>query len=213
LKGELVVGGHSKGGNLAVYAAASTADKNRKRIAAVCNNDGPGFLPSFYDGVGYREIAGRVVTIIPQSSVVGMLLEHRDKYKIIGSTEHSIMSHNAMTWEVLGTSFVHKTELSKSSRQTSDALSSWLSQMTLEQREQFVEALFDILSASGARTLSDLSKERLNAIDAMIRKLRKMDKSTRVLLKDTITAFFNIRQRLAFESLGENLEALIVKKS
>jgi hypothetical protein len=212
LRGGIILGGHSKGGNLAVYAASRLPERLCRRIAAVYNNDGPGFLPSLIHSEGYKRIQGRIVTILPQSSVVGMLLEHGDDYKIIGSTERSILSHNPLTWQVSGTSFVHKTELSKQSRQFSEALHTWLSALNMEQREQFVEALFDILTASGARTLSDLSKERLAAIDAMIKKLRQMDKKTRGFLKDTILMFFSIRQRMLRDSLGESLEALKGRK-
>jgi hypothetical protein len=212
LKGSLILGGHSKGGNLAVFAAAKAPERLLKRIKAVYNNDGPGFQPSLIESEGYLSIAGRVVTIIPQSSVVGMMLEHGDNYKIIASSERSILSHNPLTWEVIGTSFVHKTTLTKQSRQFSEALRSWLATLTLEQREQFVEALFDIITASGARTLADLSKERLGVIDATIRKLREMDKKTRTFLRDSIMTFFSIRQRMVLESIGESFEALKQKK-
>jgi hypothetical protein len=212
LRGSVILGGHSKGGNLAVFAAAKTTVRIRRRLETVYNNDGPGFLPSVIGSDGFKAVLGRIVTIIPQTSVVGMMLEHGCEYKIIGSTERLILSHNPLTWEVLGTSFVHKTELSRSSRQFNEALGSWLAGLTLEQREQFVEALFDIITASGAHTLSDLSKERLSVIDATIRKLRQMDKQTRTQLRNTIINFFTIRQRMLLESIGEGLEAFRPKK-
>lgn len=213
LRGAVMLGGHSKGGNLAVFAAAHASDKCSKQIAAVYNNDGPGFQTSVIQSAGYRRILGRIRSYIPKSSVVGMLLEHGEGYRIISSTERGIMSHDALTWEVSGNTFVHETTLSKTSRQLNTALSTWLSALSLEQREQFVEALFDIIQASGAQTLSDLTKERLSHIDAMIRKLQKMDKASRKLLRDTVVAFFSIRQKMLRDSIGESLEALLVRKA
>ena len=212
LKGQVILGGHSKGGNLAVFSAVHTSDTIRRRITAIYNNDGPGFHTPLSAMASYKSLEGRVHTFIPKSSVVGMLLEHDDDYTIVASTEKGILSHNPLTWEVLGPTFIHETELSKFSRQTNETLRSWLNTLSMEQREQFVEALFDIIQASGAQTLSDLSNERLAVIDAMIKKLRSMDKKTRVLLRDTIVTFFSIRQKVMRESLGESLESLVAKK-
>ncbi len=213
LKGRIILGGHSKGGNLAVFSAVHTQDAIRRRIDAVYNNDGPGFHTSLRDKDSYKKLKQRIRSYIPKSSVVGMLLEHGDDHTIVASFEKGILSHNPLTWEVSGPSFIHEKELSRFSRQTSDVLRSWMNTLSLEQREQFVEALFDIIEASGAHTLSDLSKERLVVIDAMIRKLRRMDKKTRVLLRETVMAFFSIRQKVMRESLSENLEALAAKKA
>ena len=213
LRGTVMLGGHSKGGNLAVFAGAHASAKNMKRIAAVYNNDGPGFQAAIIQSEGYGEIQGRIRTYIPKSSVVGMLLEHGDSYSVVSSSEKGIMSHNSVTWEVSGCAFVHVPSISKSSQQLNASLRSWLATLTLEQRAQFVEAMFDIIEASGAETLTDLSKERLGTIDAMIRKLKTLDKSSRQLLRDTVLTFFNIRQRMLLDSIGESLDALRVKKA
>lgn len=210
LRGEVILGGHSKGGNLAVFAASHASDKVMKRITAVFNNDGPGFQTSVIRSEGYQKILGRVRTYIPKSSIVGLLLEHGENYTVVASSEKGLMSHNSVTWEVSGNSFVHEKDITKSSRRLNEALQTWMATLSLEQREQFVEALFDIIQASGAVTLSDLTKESLTAIDAMIRKLKTMDKETRALLKDTIVAFFSIRQRVMRKSLG--LSSLLPKK-
>ena len=213
LRGAIYLGGHSKGGNLAVFAAAHASERSRARIAAIYNNDGPGFLPSVIESEGYRRILSRIRTLIPKSSVVGMLLEHGEDYRIVSSAAKGIMSHDALTWEVSGNAFIYEKELSKSSLRLNAALQTWLAALSFEQREQFVGALFDILEASGAATLSELSKERLGSVDAMIRKLKTMDRTSRKLLRDTVVAFFTVRQRLLRESINESLEALAIRKT
>ena len=213
LRGAVMLGGHSKGGNLAVYAAAHAADRNARRITAVYNNDGPGFQISVIQSEGYQRILGRIRTYIPKSSIVGMLLEHGEDYHIVSSTEkrHPVpTTRRPGLWPA--NAFVHEKELSKTSRKLNAALRNWLNTLGLEQRQQFVEALFDILQASGAETLTDLSRERLTVIDAMIRKLKTMDRASRKLLRDTVLTFFGIRQRLLRESIGESLEALVTRK-
>lgn len=213
LKGQVCIGGHSKGGNLAVYSAANAAAKHQRRIAAVYNNDGPGFQSSVTGNRGYRKIAGLLTTFIPQSSIVGMLLEHEEEFNIIASSERSLLSHNPLTWTVEGRQFIRECSLSKSTLQISQALRTWLNGLSLQEREQFVEALFDVISASGAQNFTDLSKEGLAAIDAMIRKLRSMDKETRRVLRDTIIDFFTVRQRIMRKSLSQSVESLLAKKS
>lgn len=212
LPGRIYVGGHSKGGNLAVFAASHTSGRLHNKIAAVYNNDGPGFQTPLLKSEGYGKIESRIRTFIPKSSVIGLLLEHGEDYKIVASTENGILSHNPLTWCVSGASFVHEKELSKSSRKINEALRTWLDSLTLNQREQFTEALFDVIRASGAQTLSDLTKERLVAIDAMIKKYLSLDKETRRLLRNTVINFFRVRQRILRASIGESVEALLGKK-
>jgi hypothetical protein len=212
LRGRIYVGGHSKGGNLAVFAASHTTDRLRNKIAAVYNNDGPGFQTALLKSQGYAKIESRVCTIIPKSSVIGLLLEHGNNNKIVSSTENGILSHNPLTWGVCGTSFVHEKELSKSSRQMNAALRTWLGTLTLPQREQFTEALFDVIRASGAQTLSDLTRERRLVIDAMIKRYLSMDKETRRMLRDTVLNFFTVRQKILMDSISQSVEALMPKK-
>jgi len=213
LPGRIYVGGHSKGGNLAVFAASHTTDRLRSKIAAICNNDGPGFQTALLKSDGYSKIESRIRTVIPKSSVIGLLLEHGEDYKIVASTENGILSHNPLTWGVIGASFVHEKELSKSSRKINEALRAWLSGLTLPEREQFTEALFDVIRASGAQTLSDLTKERLVIIDAMIKKYLSLDRETRRLLRDTVINFFSIRQKVLHASIGESIGTLLGKQT
>lgn len=96
LSGGVPARGHSKGGNLAVYAAAFCPAALQERIAAVYNNDGPGFDAEVIALPGYQRICARVQTFVPQSSIVGMLLEHEEAYTIIHSTGDGFGQHNLL---------------------------------------------------------------------------------------------------------------------
>lgn len=100
LAGNFYLGGHSKGGNVAVYAATHATETNQKRITGIYNNDGPGFRANILKNEGYQNILNKISTIIPKSSIVGMLLEHKGEYKVVGSSEPGIMQHNPFTWEL-----------------------------------------------------------------------------------------------------------------
>lgn len=212
LEGTLYLGGHSKGGNLAVYAATHISDGLRDRLAGIYNNDGPGFQADVIQSEGYQAVLGRISTFVPKSSVVGMLLEHGEEYKVVGSTGIGIMQHNAVNWEVKGPSFVYEHELTRNSRNLDKALRSWLGNLTSEKKAYFVDALFEIIQAAGAQTVSELTREKLSALDAMVKTFKNMDAEHQAMLKETIDTFFREQQRVFRKSIEEGIDALLTRK-
>jgi len=213
LEGKLYLGGHSKGGNLAVYAAVHSPAEVMERIAGIYNNDGPGFQADVIQSDGYQAVLGRISTFVPKSSVVGMLLEHGEEYKVVGSTGIGIMQHNAVNWEVKGPSFVYEHELTRNSRNLDKALRSWLGNLSSEKKTYFVDALFEIIQASGAQTVSELTREKINSLDAMVKTFRNMDAEHQAMLKDTIDTFFREQQKVFRKSIEEGIDALLSRKA
>jgi len=109
----------------------------RDRIIRVYNNDGPGFQPSVVQSKEYQRMLDKITTLIPESSIVGLLLEHGGNYRVICSSESGIMQHNAFSWEVRGPQFIYKEGLAKSSVELSHIVRSWLDRLSVEQRAQF----------------------------------------------------------------------------
>lgn len=95
--GTLFVGGHSKGGNLAIYASMYCEDSVRNRIRRIYNMDGPGFHPKIQDSAEYRSVEKRIRKIVPRSSVIGMLLEHTREYEVVESKSFGMLQHNPFT--------------------------------------------------------------------------------------------------------------------
>ena len=93
-RNKFIVGGHSKGGNISIYAAMYCNPKVNRRIIEAINADGPGFNKEVIDSKEYVGILERINTYIPQSSIVGRLLEHEDDYEIIHSTQTGVMQHD-----------------------------------------------------------------------------------------------------------------------
>lgn len=155
---KLRIAGHSKGGNLAAWAAIHIpAPLQEQRLLDAYNNDGPGFSHDMVDSDAYRRVADKLHTYIPESSIVGVLLEHAEDYAVIDSSNRSVMQHEPMSWSVLGPRFVHLGQRSQMGKLSDDVLRQWIGSMTPQEREQFSDALFDVLSLSGkARTLDDL---------------------------------------------------------
>lgn len=184
--GKLRVAGHSKGGNLAVYAAVKCSPRARRRILTVYNYDAPGFSREFLALPEYGELDGRLKTVVPQSSVVGMLLENDGKYSVIKSRESGLLQHNAFSWEVLGTEFITLDELTKESRDMTAVMNEWLSKLDMDARKKFVDAVYNILIATKATTVTELNDDKYS----ILRALKDTDKETRRMVIKTFGLLF-----------------------
>ena len=210
--GEFYLGGHSKGGNLAVYASANMKGAYRESIIEIFNNDGPGFQPKVVKTTGYQTIIQKIVTFLPESSIVGMLLEHGEEYYVVKSSGLAMYQHNPFLWEVMGNEFIYKAGLSNEGININKAVRSWLTQLSKEDRERFVNTLFDILQGTGARNLSDLSNEKIVAADAMIKALKTLDKETQKHLRSTLDLLFSESHKTIVKSISDDISSFVKKR-
>ena len=199
IRGRLYIGGHSKGGNLAIYSAVKCSERVRKKIDCVYNNDGPGFDVNMIKSAKYQAMLPLIKSIVPENSIVGMLLEHDEDYIIVKSSQSGLMQHDAMSWQVLGAFLVKAKKLSAQSRRLNKALSSWINSVDNERREEFVETLFGLLYASGAKNLSDVSADRLRSTREVIRQYAGLDKDSRTLIKNMLLSLTDKISKARFE--------------
>lgn len=198
--GPIRTGGHSKGGNLAVYAAAFCPEHVRRRIVTAYSNDGPGFLTEIIESPEFREAEGKVVTFVPQSSVVGMLLGHNESYQVIESTEQNgILQHNPFSWVIRGPSFVHLGGLSPDGQRHNETLAEWLEGITPEERRRFTDTVFGLLSSTGAKTVSDLSTDRLQKLGTLAKSYTALDKESRDNLNFFLRKLAEVNLRAVME--------------
>ena len=183
---KLRAGGHSKGGNLAVYAAVWCGESVQDQLLAVYNNDGPGFHTSLLDRPEHQRIANRIQTILPESSVVGMLLEHEESYQVVRSNQVGLMQHDGFSWQVLGTQFVHLSGLTEGGRIVDSALRDFVRGLDQEQRIRFVDALFEVLTCTNAETLTDLKDGGFRTAYSMLKTIRSLDPDMRQALSGTL---------------------------
>ena len=146
----LRIGGHSKGGNMAVFAAARSSPVVQERILGVYNNDGPGFTKYMMGDPGYLNMVDRIHTYIPQSSIIGMLLEHEEPYTVIHSKSISVWQHDLYNWELMGKHLLTMDALTEDSVFLDATIKNWFASMTNQERNQLVDAVYALVSASGA---------------------------------------------------------------
>lgn len=198
-EGPLLCGGHSKGGNLAVFAAASCPDTVRSRIQAVYNNDGPGFDREVLKSKGYLGVSDRIHTFLPQSSVVGMLLDHEEDYTVIHSTQNGLLQHDPYSWEVMGPGFVQVKSVSASSQIIDRTLKNWISGMNSSEREEFFNNLYQIFSATDAETLNDLPVCWLKNFRKVSKSLLYISPETRRMLHRTFFRLLDAGKQSLFQ--------------
>ena len=181
------VSGHSKGGNLAVYAAVACKIEVQERITDVYSNDGPGFVHEFVTSDSYKKIQNRIHRYIPDSSIIGMLLENPVEPQVIKSTAKGILQHDAMSWQIEGPHFV-SASLSESAISLHETLHNWLENIDENARTQFVDDLFSKLESTGVDTLTQVQEGGLKNAAAMLRELHQIVPGTWSELENLLKA-------------------------
>ncbi len=191
-RGDIRLGGHSKGGNLAIYAAAMCRGEIKERILHAYSNDGPGFMEDFIRSEAFRSVEKRVVTYVPQSSVVGMLLYHNEDYHVIESDQSmGVLQHNPLSWKVLGTFFIHLDSLSAVGMRHKDGFRKVFDGMDVERRRRFCEIVFQIIDASEAKTITELTETKLKSAMLMLKAYNDLPREEKEEIREFIRSMVN----------------------
>ena len=172
----LYVGGHSKGGNLAVWGAVHAKERVRERIVQVYSNDGPGFSERTVTSEAYRSLAPRIRILFPEDSLVGLLLEHDRRYTVIKSSKKGLLQHDGLTWEVMGGHFLCADGLSPTGVRHDTVVRERIAAMTQDERREFITLMFSLLESTGAKTLTELHEERFKAVLHVLKAFRELPK-------------------------------------
>ncbi len=186
----LYAGGHSKGGNLAVWGAVHADAGVRRRIRRVYSNDGPGFSQGTVESEAYRELADRIRTLLPEDSLVGLLLEHDEDYTVVRSNRKGLFQHDGLSWEVLGGQFIRAEGLSPAGLRNDTVVRERINAMTRDERRDFIRLMFALLESTGAKTLTDLHHGRGKIALTLIKSYRDLpekDQETASYLWEKLT--------------------------
>jgi len=186
VNGNLIIGGHSKGGNIAVYSAMKCLPEIQDRIKKVYSHDGPGFKESIFSTPEYARIKDKIHKILPQSSIIGMLLQTQESYTVIKSNRSGIMQHDPFSWAIEGDDFHYVNNISNSSLNINKALNEWLSNLPEEKREVFIDVLYSTINSTNAKTIGDLSEVHIKDFAKILKTFRSIDRETRKFVSQTI---------------------------
>lgn len=188
---KVILGGHSKGGNLAMYAGSKCNGNIKERIVEIYNNDGPGFNSVVVSSDDYKSVLHLVKTIIPQSSIFGMLLDHKDDYTVVKSTENGLMQHDAFSWEVIGTHFIYVEDVSSDSSFINSTVRDWLEMVDPKERERFINSLFNVLEECGIHTTKDFTVNKMDNVVFALKSMKDMSPETKEVLSKTVRILYD----------------------
>ncbi|MBR1597998.1 MAG: DUF2974 domain-containing protein [Lachnospiraceae bacterium] len=180
LSHKLYVGGHSKGGNLALYASAHMDEAALERIEHVYINDGPGLCDTVMDTSVIMRIQHKITRILPEYCVIGKLFEPDiHDTQIVKSSADGIMQHMLLSWGIDHGSLLRAEGHTPESKWISDTMDIWLENIPNEKRQGFVEHLFSALSAGGAVSLMDIAGKGVGGFEQVLISLIESDKEVR----------------------------------
>lgn len=187
--GKIRIGGHSKGGNIAVYSAIASNQKLQDRIVKVTNYDGPGFDKNVTENEKYKRILCKIFTYIPQSSIIGRVLEHEEKYEIVQSIEKGIYQHDIFSWQVMGTNLIKVKNVTNTSEFINKTIRTYLEETTPEQRKIFIDMVFDLLEATNATTFREFSTEKMKNIGTIIKTYKTLNDEDKKMMTKMLGLF------------------------
>lgn len=204
--GPLYTGGHSKGGNLAIYAAMTCSDETVHRIRAAFSHDGPGFTAEMMASETWSHRTHLIHKTVPNQSVIGMIFDQQDDCTVVSSTETGIMQHNPFSWEIEGCSFKTVDKLDLAAHHVDKSLNDWVAGMSRAEREAFVETLFSIFAAGGEKTFADLGENWATSVPAMLDFAAKLPEETRDSFKSAVGGFFReLAPDISFKGIASSI--------
>ncbi|MBD5528699.1 MAG: DUF2974 domain-containing protein [Lachnospiraceae bacterium] len=189
---DFYIGGHSKGGNLAVYAAMNCFPQAQQRILKIYSMDGPGFRPEVLERCDFGRIEERTCKILPHSSLVGMLFEKDIRYQVVESRTFGLAQHNPFTWLVQDGQFVTVSDIYETRRFMDNTLNEWILSLDERSLRTFVDTLFQILSASESDNLIDFTANLKRSLTGVLGAVKGLDEDTQKALIQTVKSLFEI---------------------
>jgi len=182
----LMIGGHSKGGNVAVYSAMECNPQVQERIIGVYSHDGPGFKDEIFTSEKYARIKERIHKTLPQSSLIGMLLQHHEDYIVVESKQFWLMQHDPFSWIVSNGDFRYKEGITGGAKHIDNAINHWIASLDDKKRELFVTTIYSVIESMGVEKITDFNADWHKKAMKAMRTLRGIDAETKRFVLETI---------------------------
>ena len=183
------IGGHSKGGNVAIYSAITSCREVQDRIIKVDNYDGPGFSSSIIKQYKNEEIIKNIETFIPQESIIGRVLNHKEKMTISLSTEKGVLQHDIYSWQVVGTKMLKSEKITNNSEEFNKTLVDWLENTTNEQRKVFIDTVFELFYSTEAESFGEIMQKFPISLSRILKKYQQLSEEDKKIMTDMVKIF------------------------
>ena len=180
------VGGHSKGGNFALYASAFCKSHIKDGILDVYNNDGPGFIKEILKTEQYKSVIKRVHKIIPNESIIGMMMYTKAKTNVVRSNNRGINQHDLLSWQVSCNRFDTAEDITASSKKIDEIVKEWTGKFDYETREAFGDIFFASLANSGATKMSHITSQKVKYIASVVKEVQSLEPENQAVVLDVL---------------------------
>ena len=206
------VGGHSKGGNLAVYSTVYAGKRIQDRIITTTNFDGPGFFKEIIESEEYQRVKNKLITYIPQGSIVGRMLEHEEEYFVVESDAKGMYQHDIFSWHVMRTELIKLSHFDEHSEFINHTLKEYLRNTTPEQRKLFVDNVYKLLDSTDAKTTHEFKTEWNKNISIVMKSFIELNDKDKKSLSYMIGEFGKAALDSFKTTKGINIKQNVIKK-
>lgn len=208
LEGDFIVGGHSKGGNLSVYAAMNCSDEVRDRIIRIYSHDGPGFITELLEDSCYDKIKDRIVKFVPKSAVVGLFGNVED-YIVVDCEKMGVKQHNPYNWIIEGFEFKKTEHIGKISSMQAEAINNWSKEMTKEKWALLSDQIFGVFEKAGVTNLNDFNEDFWGTLSRVRLATETIDNETKEQIKGIFGMFMDSATHVAKEEAKEKAKETV----
>lgn len=203
LDGQVTVAGHSKGGNLAIYAASQISPELQNKVQKVFSFDAPGVHASVLDSSGFKAVEDKIQHIIPQGSIVGMMLETPEHALIVKSKANGLLQHVSFSWEVEQDHFKFVPAVTKDSLQVDQTLKTWTASLSEEELKDFFDLFFGIFIQAGILRFGDVTIDTLSKIQKVIQNSQQMTTDQKAMMERIARLLIDTRVQIWKEGLPD----------
>ncbi|MCH5321879.1 MAG: DUF2974 domain-containing protein, partial [Eubacterium sp.] len=208
----LIISGHSKGGNLATFAGVSCSNSLKKRIDGIYEFDAPGFPEQMINRYDYIEMRPKIFSYIPESSIIGCMLYHNSSRKIVKSSNENIKQHQVSSWEIEDNHFEFTDETDELSKFIDKYLKKLSANVGEENIEEVFETIFDFIESSGFKSYDDFKRFDVIRLIRTIHSLKSISDVEKDLIENTIKQAFKELSHLIYKESIDSFTESLVKK-
>ncbi|PKZ59633.1 MULTISPECIES: Mbeg1-like protein [Gardnerella] len=188
----IIVVGHSKGGNMAAYAAMrldATSQKLGDLVSKIYSMDGPGFASDVVDTSVFANVSSRIEKVVPQSAFIGLIMDTGVPYKVTTADSIGLMQHFGMYWQVKNGDFDYCDCVTLRALAVSKAANEWMMNLPFEERKRRIDAVYKIFSNLGYPTFDEMSLHWSEVVPKLLKVAMHMDSKTHELIRSVMSAF------------------------
>ena len=190
--GNIVIAGHSKGGNVGIYATMCLPDEYKDKVSCIYSFDSPGFMQDIVESEDYKKTIAKVVSYMPQGSVVGMIMYTQGPVNVVKSNGKGFMQHAVVTWQILGKDFVYEKKFEQGSLIFNECTKKWINDIESDKIEEFIHRIFYVLKSGNMETFTEMSSGMPQAVSKILKTYTDMDKNSKKMMRDTLKEMLKI---------------------